>query len=585
MHKLRKIWSLLKPVEKTIICSITVVQLILTAVDLILLATLYYLISKLNSSGGYQNNAILEDLFSFMSLNSNEKSVVPYYVLAFITVIKVIMSYLVQKITLRVLGKVQQRISQEIVRELSESDFTKIKGLTSQELSYLATTSVDAAIVITLSSSINLIVDTILITCILVSILFSTNLQVIWVVVMICIVAYFLQGKLSKQANISGQKESISHLSSINLLDDIFSNLREIRLRGSLVTFLDRFSSERKLNSIAVQDRNLLQQFPKFIFEIFMIILLCGFSILSINLQFTASEVSSIFTLIIVISVRVLPALIRMQSSITTIHSWAGVSEKLFNSKYSPIAGVRGWQNSAMFFNNHIESWALSDIGASIEIKNVSFCFDEFSNNVISGVNLNVKNNEFIGVVGPSGSGKSTFADLIAGFLCPSSGEITIDQLPVQEYVSEFPGKMSYIPQEVKLIQGSVLENIALKVGSLSDSEVERIELLMETVGLSSARFKDFDNRYVKIGPSFSELSGGEKQRLGLARAMYTSPNLILMDEMTSSLDSNSQNLLTEVIDAMKGKVTLIVIAHRLETIKNADRILTIQNGELSEKL
>jgi hypothetical protein len=203
----------------------TVVQLILTAIDLILLATLYYLISKLNSSGGYQSNAVLEDIFRFISLNSSETSVIPYYVLASITVIKVVMSYLVQKTTLRVLGKVQQRISLEIVRELSDSDFTKIKGLTSQELSYLATTSVDAAIVITLSSSINLIVDTVLITCILVPILFSTNLQVIWVVVMICILAYFLQRMLSKQAYSAGEKEAVSHLSSINLLDDIFSSV------------------------------------------------------------------------------------------------------------------------------------------------------------------------------------------------------------------------------------------------------------------------------------------------------------------------------------------------------------------------
>ena len=585
MRKLRKIWNLLKAVEKTIIFSITGVQLILTAVDLILLAMLYYLISKLNSSGEHQSNVILEDLFSFISLNSTGTSVIPYYVLACITVIKVIISYLVQKITLRVLGKVQQRISEEIVRKLSESDFTKIKGLTSQELSYLSTTSVDAAIVVTLSSSINLIVDTILITCILVPILFSTNLQVICVVVMISIVAYFLQGKLSKQANIAGQKESVSHLSSINLLDDIFSNLREIRLRGSLRNFLDHFSSERKLNSMAVQERNLLQQFPKYIFETFMIILLSGFSILTINLQFTASEVSSVFTMIIVISVRVLPALIRIQSSITTIHSWAGVSEKLFNSQYSPLASCHDRQNSAKFSNIRIESWELSGVGASIEINNVSFCFDEFSNNIISNANLKIRNNEFIGVVGPSGSGKSTFADLIGGFLNPSTGEITIDQIPIHKYVSEFPGKMSYIPQEVRLIQGSVLENIALKTGSLSDSEVERIEALMETVGLSSERFKDFDSKYVKIGPSFSEISGGEKQRLGLARAMYTYPNLILMDEMTSSLDSNSQKLLTDVIDGMKGKVTLIVIAHRLETIRNADRILTIQNGELSEKL
>jgi len=563
----------------------TVVQLILTAIDLILLATLYYLISKLNSSGGYQSNAVLEDIFRFISLNSSETSVIPYYVLASITVIKVVMSYLVQKTTLRVLGKVQQRISLEIVRELSDSDFTKIKGLTSQELSYLATTSVDAAIVITLSSSINLIVDTVLITCILVPILFSTNLQVIWVVVMICILAYFLQRMLSKQAYSAGEKEAVSHLSSINLLDDIFSNLREIRLRGSLLTFLNRFSSERKVNSIAVQDRNLLQQFPKFIFEIFMIILLTGFSILSINLQFTASEVSSVFTLIIVISVRVLPALIRMQSSITTIHSWAGVSGKLFNSKYSPIVEGYGRRGSARFSTSHIDGSAFSGIGASVEIRNVSFRFDEFSNDIISKVNLNVKNKEFIGVVGPSGSGKSTFTDLIGGFLNPSTGEITIDQIPIHEYVSKFPGKMSYIPQEVKLIQGTVLENIAMKTGSFSGSEVERIESLMETVGLSSERFKDSGNKYVKIGPSFSELSGGEKQRLGLARAMYTSPSLILMDEMTSSLDSNSQKLLTDLINLMKGKITLIVIAHRLETIENADRIITIENGELSERL
>lgn len=583
MFKIKRIWHLLNAFEKIRIILITAEQLILTALDLVLLASLYLLISKLNSSEEFQRLGILNDFIKVLSLNGSENSSTPYFTLAFITVIKVLMSFSLQRKTMRFLGEAQQRISKEIVQDLSISKLTHIKGLTSQELSYLATTSVDAAILFTLSSFINLIVDGILIICVLSFLVVSSKFQVLWVLFFIAIVSYFLQRTLSKKAQIVGQRESASHLNSINLLDDTFSNLREIRLRGQLPTFLNLFGSERKINSLCTQDRNLLQLFPKYIFEIIMIIVLCGFAIVSINFQLTAAEVSSIFSFIIVISVRILPALIRIQSSITLIHSWAGVSEKLFNSNYSPIGSYKDEIiKPEVLISSGIKA-PFPQYVMCIKFENVSFGYKKNTEEILSKANLTIQNKEFIACIGPSGSGKSTLADLLGGFLEPSTGRITINELSIDEFVTEFPGKLAYIPQEVRLIQGSILENISLKIGRFSDPELARIEKLMETVGLSSTRFADANGKYIRIGPSYSELSGGEKQRVGLARAMYSNPDIIIMDEMTSSLDTDSQKLITDVINSMKGKVTLLVIAHRLETIQGADRILTIQNGKILE--
>ena len=176
-------------------------------------------------------------------------------------------------------------------------------------------------------------------------------------------------------------------------------------------------------------------------------------------------------------------------------------------------------------------------------------------------------------LVGPTGSGKTTLVDTILGIIQPTEGFIEISGKAPSEAISTWPGAMSYVPQHIHISKGSVLENIAL--GYPVNSQVSLLAL--ESSKLAEL---NLDLEY-EVGENGSNLSGGQRQRLGIARALFTKPKLLVLDEATSALDAETESLISETILSMKQSVTIITIAHRLSTIRGADKVIYIESGEI----
>ncbi|MFB0997405.1 MAG: ATP-binding cassette domain-containing protein, partial [Flavobacteriales bacterium] len=200
---------------------------------------------------------------------------------------------------------------------------------------------------------------------------------------------------------------------------------------------------------------------------------------------------------------------------------------------------------------------------------------------VLKGISMNVKAGQQIALVGPSGSGKSTLSALLLQFYKPISGSILFDDKNANEYfLSELRNEMAIVPQEVILFGGTIKENIAY--GNLNASEEEIIEAAK---GANAHGFiSEFPEGYeTYVGDRGIQLSGGQKQRVAIARAILKNPSILILDEATSSLDSESELLVQEALDRlMKGR-TSFVIAHRLSTIKNCDKILVLESGNIVE--
>jgi ATP-binding cassette subfamily C protein len=199
----------------------------------------------------------------------------------------------------------------------------------------------------------------------------------------------------------------------------------------------------------------------------------------------------------------------------------------------------------------------------------------------LAGLTFRVEAGQQVALIGPSGSGKSTIADLITGLLEPSSGQVLIDGKPPSSTISETPGRIGYVPQKPGIVSGTILENIALGVPEESvDSEL--LKHAISDAHLTDVIHQLPDGIHTDLGKRRDELSGGQLQRIGLARALYTKPGLLVMDEATSALDADSENEINKALDEMRGKVTVVLIAHRLNTVQRSDHVFLIAGGKIS---
>lgn len=211
----------------------------------------------------------------------------------------------------------------------------------------------------------------------------------------------------------------------------------------------------------------------------------------------------------------------------------------------------------------------------SIEVvaQNVFFSYESGADFQLSDISFEISGGTFAAIIGPSGAGKSTIFDLILGVCEPSEGIMSLQGMEPASFIMSHPGKVAFVPQFPPIVSGSLLENVAL--GSPVDEvDSDRAFQCLQQVGL------DF------TGKSMTQpkgLSGGQLQRLGIARALYTQPKLLLLDEPTSALDADNENLVMSSLNLLRGSCTVVVIAHRLSTIKNADNVLVLEQGRITD--
>jgi ABC-type multidrug transport system fused ATPase/permease subunit len=214
-----------------------------------------------------------------------------------------------------------------------------------------------------------------------------------------------------------------------------------------------------------------------------------------------------------------------------------------------------------------------------IQMSNVSFDYSKTENWSISDFNLTIGESEIVAIVGPSGAGKTSVVDLILGIFPPESGTISISGLSPLDAFRAYPGAVSYVPQEIYIADASIRRNVAL---GFEDFKVSDEEIWMALKNASLDEFvKGLDRQLdFEVGESGARLSGGQRQRLGIARALFTKPRLIVLDEATSALDSQSEQDISRAIKNLRGSVTVLLIAHRLSTVQDCDRVIYINNGK-----
>lgn len=276
-----------------------------------------------------------------------------------------------------------------------------------------------------------------------------------------------------------------------------------------------------------------------------------------------------------VAAIRVLPSVNRINTYITEIAYMQPSLDYVYENLQ---IGMKNDQKLAeRKANGQKEKLTLND---KIELNNITFHYPDTTQNIFTGAHMEVKKGQSVGVIGPSGAGKSTIVDILLGLLHAQEGEITCDGVDIFKNYESWLAQIGYIPQAIYLIDESIRANIAF---GIDEDEIDE-DRIWEA--LEEAQLADFvrslpEGLETSIGDRGVRISGGQRQRLGIARALYNNPEILVFDEATSALDNDTEAAVMDAVNSFHGKKTMVIIAHRLNTIANCDVIYKVENEKL----
>lgn len=354
-----------------------------------------------------------------------------------------------------------------------------------------------------------------------------------------------------------------------NLMTEMIEALKELSLRNRLDQVAGLVSQNRSRAVRARANGSFLSVVPGFAFEVALIggVLLVGLY------SFTQGGMTAALAAVALFAAtgfRLIPALTGLQAGLVQATASLPSASEVIEYLESVEGDLRESRTP-------MDTAELPANPSLFELRDVHFRYRGANEDVIRGLSLRVPLGSSVGIVGPSGAGKSTLVDLILGLSQPSRGEITVDGLPLSTVLRAWRHRVGYVPQRVALFDGTIAQNVALSW--THDIDFDRVEVALRRAQLESLVTSRDGGIHARIGERGAMLSGGQQQRLGIARALYTDPLVLVLDEATSSLDTKTEDEVTKAIRSLQGEVTLISVAHRLSTIKDYDQICYVDRG------
>jgi len=378
-----------------------------------------------------------------------------------------------------------------------------------------------------------------------------------------------------------GDIRSVSNEKRFISVNEAFSGIKSIKMHGCEENYIRQFKkpSRQFSNSIAI---NLtLNQIPKYFVEILgfggiiaiiVVMVINSGGIVSSPL----GQILPIIALYAISAYRLQPAIQQIYTGLTSLRYGKSCVDNIYDELH---------HDKLTEELPKLDEGVKLKVKKSIILKNLCFTYPKSTQPTIMDLNIEIPVGKTLGIVGSSGSGKTTLVDIILGLLKPTRGVIMIDNSPIHEYqLSAWQRSLGYVPQEIYLTDRSIAHNIAFGVPE-EEFNLKQIEYCARMAQLHDYIMQELPEQYdTNIGELGVRLSGGQRQRIGIARALYHNPEVLVFDEATSALDSITEKALMDSIDSLSGQKTIILIAHRLTTIKKCNQVVLIENGRLVAK-
>ena len=479
-----------------------------------------------------------------------------------------ISAFIVSSRIFHFLGNEGALLSGNLINKIVHKDLAQIEKMTRQETVFILTSGSNKVALDVAGSLVLVLADLASLFLIVVTLFILDPATATITISLFGILGFLLFNHLKSKASALGATNSKLFVDINNSIVKTLENIRFIRTANLMDNRISEFNNLRYLQSKALAELSVMPYISKYVFEIALVF---GALIIS-ALQFILHDaVHAITTLTVFLAAggRLAPAALRLQQSSLLIR--ANIS---YTIPVLALYSEAGKETLAKVKPNEPAEF----IG-NIELREVDYCYPDSDNFVLKGINLKIEKGSLTAIVGPSGAGKSTLVDVMLGLNTPKSGTAAIsNQLPLQAF-SMWPGKVSYVPQRTNLIDGTIAENVAYGRTIVSDNQILDAIRLANLEDLVSSLSQGLETPIGELG---SRLSAGQQQRIGIARALFSNPELLIMDEATSALDAATEKDLTDSLAKLREKVTLVVVAHRLSTIMDADKVVYISSGTIA---
>ena len=572
----RKCFRLISREEIFKIKLVALAQLMLSFIDLLSVAALGLVgsltVYGIQSKGAEGNALTILQFLKLDSLSFQKQVAIIGGVAALMLVFRTLISSVIQLKTVRFLSLRSAAITTRLISKMLNKTLSDINKRSSQENLFAVTTGVRLITVGVIGTIVGIFSDLTLLVVLVIGLMALDPVSSMFTAFYFSILGVSLYFFSHRKAQIWAREETTLNIDGNDKILEALFSFREMYTRGRQGWYHEQIAKSRY--GIAINQAKLafLPNVSKYVLEIGLV--LGGISISTVQfLTKDASAAIASVSVFIVASARVAPAVLRLQQALVVIKqniSGAGLTLDLIE-EYSSSEDILP---SAIFQVRH------DGFVPEIAISKMEFRFTSKGNNLFSDFSLDIKRGEFIGLIGPSGSGKTTLVDLLLGILQINSGQIKISGTSPTEAINKWPGALSYVPQDVFLIEGSILENVTLGY-DFEDIEISRVENCLRQAELWEFVQSLPLGLQSEVGERGSRLSGGQRQRLGIARSLYTNPKLLILDEATSALDWETEKDINDTLLKFKGEKTIIVIAHRLSSIVGADRLIYLEKGEI----
>ncbi len=577
MHTFKKLLFLLSPQELKHISLLLIMIITMALLDMIGVASILPFMAVLTNPSLIDTNNVLNSIFQISNSFGVETNEEFLFFLGILIFFLLIASLTFKALTLytqiRFIRMCEYSIGKRLVAGYLNQPYSWFLSRNSAELGKTILSEVATVIGNGLYPLIELIAKSILVISII-SLLFvvDTKLALIAGFSLSCtylLIFYFVRNFLSK----SGQERLKNNELRFTLVSEAFSAAKEVKVGGLEETYIKNFSNYAQIFAKTIASSLVVAQLPKFIVEA---IAFGGILLIILhNMSQTGNfnHTLPIISLYVFAGYRLIPALQQIYNSFTQLTFIYPSVDKLYDDLKNLKSSNKNEDQDVLVFNK------------TITLNHIHYNYPNTSRIILQDINLTIPVNSTIGFIGSTGCGKTTAVDIILGLLKPQKGTLEVDgKVITEQNTRAWQRTIGYVPQHIYLSDDTVAANIAFGIEPKNNNQ-DMINKASKIANLHQFVANELPNQYqTVIGERGVKLSGGQRQRIGIARALYHNPKVLILDEATSALDNQTEQAVMEAVSNLSKDITIILIAHRLNTVKNCDIIYKLEKGKIVDQ-
>gem|GEM_PF-4397121 len=569
-----EVFDLFSKRDKQKLIIVTLIQVSLSLIDLAAMILVGLLVSTSTLSVTGQDpggtTAFLLDILSLKSQPLERQVQILSVCAALLFLSKSISSLLIQKRLIFFIGSRSNVLADELIRKLLNLTMLEFKKYSTADLNYIFTTGIPRISQGLIGKTVSAIVDISLVMIMFLGLLAADVLMSLLIVTYFSLLAMSIFLTQFKRLRSIGQSTREVSINSLKQVQTIVGLFKEIKVQGNEKVYADKLSENRYSLTKLVSENTFVNMIGKYVIEIGLVL---GLALVSITLFAlnAPSRAAALVALFATASFRIAPAVLRIQNY------FASILSEVEAAKPALILFRDLKLNTSIQTRTRKFSDAHETKGFKIRFEDVSFSYDPLSNRpILANFNLEINEGKHVAILGASGAGKTTLVDMVLGLIEPDLGRVSICGQSPREFIDKHPGAIGYVTQENFLEESSLASNV-LAGYELGDVGEVKIWDALDKASIGNFFRNSIEGLNFLIAENGQNLSGGQKQRVAIARALLTKPLILVLDEATSNLDIVTQRGISAELARLKGKVTVLMIAHRIESTEFCDQVVKLK--------